>query len=108
MIEEAYEAVAAIEAGDDAELAEELGDVLLQVVLHAQIASEDGRFDIDDVARGITAKIVHRHPHIFGDGRGRHTRRGPRELGQHQARREGGAGPRHARRDSRTRCPRSC
>jgi tetrapyrrole methylase family protein/MazG family protein len=67
MIEEAYEAVEAIETGDIAELREELGDVLLQVVLHAQIASEDGSFDIDDVARTITAKIVHRHPHIFAD-----------------------------------------
>jgi len=66
MIEEAYETVAAIEMEDDAELAEELGDVLLQVVLHAQMASEDDRFDIDDVIRGITAKIRHRHPHIFG------------------------------------------
>ena len=67
MIEEAYEAVAAIEADDIAELRDELGDVLLQVVLHAQIASEDGSFDIDDVASAITAKIVHRHPHIFAD-----------------------------------------
>lgn len=66
LIEEAYETVAAIEMEDDAELREELGDVLLQVVLHSQMASEDGRFDIDDVARGITAKIRHRHPHIFG------------------------------------------
>jgi len=67
MIEEAYETVAAIEADNDAELAEELGDVLLQVVLHAQIATDGGRFDIDDVAAGITAKIRHRHPHIFGE-----------------------------------------
>lgn len=67
MIEEAYEAVAAIEARDVAEFRDELGDVLLQVVLHAQIASEAGDFDIDDVARSITAKIVHRHPHIFAD-----------------------------------------
>ena len=67
MIEEAYEAVAAIETEDDAELAEELGDVLLQVVLHAQIADDERRFDIDDVAAKITAKIRHRHPHIFGE-----------------------------------------
>lgn len=67
MIEEAYEAVTAMEADDDAELCEELGDVLLQIVLHAQIAADEGRFDIDDVARGITAKIRHRHPHIFGE-----------------------------------------
>lgn len=67
MIEEAYEAVAAIECDNIAELREELGDVLLQVVLHAQIAAENGDFDIGDVAAGITAKIVHRHPHIFAD-----------------------------------------
>ncbi len=67
MIEEAYEAVAAIEAGDDAHLAEELGDVLLQVVLHAQIAADEGRFTIDDVIAGIGEKIRRRHPHVFGD-----------------------------------------
>lgn len=67
MLEEAYEAVSAIEVGDDAELADELGDVLLQVVLHAQIASDEGRFDIDEVVSRISDKIVRRHPHIFGD-----------------------------------------
>lgn len=67
MLEEAYEAVAAIESGDDAELAGELGDVLLQVVLHAQIATDEERFTIDDVIAGITAKIRRRHPHVFGD-----------------------------------------
>lgn len=67
LIEEAYETVAAIENGDDAELADELGDILLQVVFHAQIASEDGRFDIDDVAAAIVRKLRRRHPHIFGD-----------------------------------------
>jgi tetrapyrrole methylase family protein / MazG family protein len=67
MIEEAYEAVSAIEAGDDRELAEELGDVLLQVVLHAQIAADDGRFTIDDVVAGIAEKIRRRHPHVFAD-----------------------------------------
>jgi tetrapyrrole methylase family protein/MazG family protein len=68
MIEEAYEAVSAIEDGDDSELAEELGDVLLQVVLHAQIATDDGRFTIDDVVAGIAEKIRRRHPHVFADG----------------------------------------
>lgn len=67
MIEEAYEAVSAIEAGDDALLAEELGDVLLQVVLNAQIAADDGRFAIGDVIAGISEKISRRHPHVFGD-----------------------------------------
>lgn len=67
MIEEAYEAVSAIESGDDGELAEELGDVLLQVVLHAQIAADESRFTIDDVIDGISEKIRRRHPHVFGD-----------------------------------------
>jgi len=66
MLEEAYEAVAAIESGDPAQLADELGDVLLQVALHAQIASEAGEFAIDDVIDGITRKIRRRHPHVFG------------------------------------------
>lgn len=67
LVEEAYEAVAAIESGDDAEIRDELGDILLQVVFHAQIASEEGRFDIDDVAGAIVEKLERRHPHIFGD-----------------------------------------
>lgn len=67
LVEEAYEAVAAIEAGDDAEIRDELGDILLQVVFHAQIASEEGRFDIEDVAAAIVAKLERRHPHIFAD-----------------------------------------
>jgi tetrapyrrole methylase family protein/MazG family protein len=67
MLEEAYEAVHAIETNDVAELREELGDVLLQVVLHSQIAADDGEFSIDDVVAAITAKIVRRHPHVFGD-----------------------------------------
>ncbi|HEY5278086.1 MAG TPA: nucleoside triphosphate pyrophosphohydrolase [Coriobacteriia bacterium] len=67
LIEEAYEAVAAIESGDDVEICDELGDILLQVVFHAQIASEEGRFDIDDVADAIVRKLERRHPHIFAD-----------------------------------------
>ncbi len=68
-IEEAYELVEAIEAGDRTELREELGDVLLQVVFHSRIAEEDpdAPFSIDDVAGGIVAKLIHRHPHVFGD-----------------------------------------
>ncbi|QES42037.1 nucleoside triphosphate pyrophosphohydrolase [Streptomyces venezuelae] len=68
-IEEAYELVEAIEEGDRAELREELGDVLLQVVFHARIAEEDPEtpFSIDDVAAGIVDKLIHRHPHVFGD-----------------------------------------
>jgi len=67
MVEEAYEAVHAIETDDIAELRDELGDVLLQVVLHAQIAADEGEFGIDDVVAAISAKIVRRHPHVFGD-----------------------------------------
>lgn len=67
MIEEAYEAVDAIERGDVAHLREELGDVLLQVVLQSQIASDDGEFDIDDVCADVNEKMIRRHPHVFGD-----------------------------------------
>ncbi|MBV1946610.1 nucleoside triphosphate pyrophosphohydrolase [Streptomyces sp. BV129] len=68
-IEEAYELVEAIEAGDREELREELGDVLLQVVFHSRIAEEDPEapFSIDDVAGGIVTKLIHRHPHVFGE-----------------------------------------
>ena len=67
MIEEAYEAVDAIEANNIAHLREELGDVLLQVVLQSQIASDQGNFTIDDVCQEVNEKIVRRHPHVFGD-----------------------------------------
>lgn len=67
MIEEAYEAVDAIQAGDIAHLREELGDVLLQVVLQSQIAADAGEFTIDDVCAEIDAKMIRRHPHVFGD-----------------------------------------
>ncbi len=67
MIEEAYEAVDCIEADDAEHLREELGDVLMQVVLHAQIAADAGEFTMADVARDIDAKLIRRHPHIFGD-----------------------------------------
>ena len=68
-IEEAYEMVEAIDAGDDPHLREELGDLLLQVIMHAQIAGEENRFDLEDVAREISDKLVRRHPHVFGEGR---------------------------------------
>lgn len=67
VIEEAYEVVDAIQGGDDAAMAEELGDLLLQVVLQAQIAGESERFDLEGVARGISQKLIRRHPHVFGD-----------------------------------------
>lgn len=66
MIEEAYEAVDAIESGDSAHLREELGDVLMQVLLHAQIAADAGEFTLADVCRDLDDKLVRRHPHVFG------------------------------------------
>lgn len=67
MLEEAYEAVDTIEKGDMAHLREELGDVLLQVVLQSQIAADAGEFTIDDVCQEVNAKIIRRHPHVFGE-----------------------------------------
>lgn len=67
VIEEAYEVAEAIDHDDPAELCAELGDLLLQVVFHAQMASEDGRFSIDDVCRGESEKMRRRHPHVFGN-----------------------------------------
>lgn len=67
MLEEAYEAVEAIKENRPEHLREELGDVLLQVVLHSQIASEEGDYNIEDVAKELNEKLIHRHPHIFGN-----------------------------------------
>ncbi len=67
VIEEAYEVVDAIKSGDSVAIAEELGDLLLQVVLQAQIASELNSFSLKEVAEGITQKLIRRHPHVFGD-----------------------------------------
>ena len=67
-IEEAYEVADAVERGDLADLREELGDLLLQVVFHAQLANEQGSFEFADVARAISDKMVARHPHVFADG----------------------------------------
>ena len=67
LIEETCEVVDAVEEGTDADLCEELGDLLLQVYFHARIAQDEGRFTIDDVAQGIADKLIRRHPHVFGD-----------------------------------------
>jgi tetrapyrrole methylase family protein/MazG family protein len=67
VIEEAHEVIDAIDSGDSDKLCEELGDLLLQVVFHAQLAAEDGVFDTEDVCAGIVEKLIRRHPHIFGD-----------------------------------------
>lgn len=67
LLEETYELLEAIDAGDDAKMREELGDLLLQVAMHAEIAAEEGRFDAEQVSEGVAAKMVKRHPHVFGD-----------------------------------------
>jgi uncharacterized protein YabN with tetrapyrrole methylase and pyrophosphatase domain len=68
-VEEVYELMDAIDAGDDHEMAEELGDLLLQVVFHCQMARERGAFDFETVARRIVEKLIRRHPHVFGDAK---------------------------------------
>lgn len=67
LVEEAYEVAEAVEKGDRDELVDELGDVLLQPVFHAEIGSESGAFDFDDIASAICEKLIRRHPHVFGD-----------------------------------------
>ena len=74
LIEEAYEVLEALESGDHVKFSEELGDLLLQVVFHAQIASEEGRFTAADVVREIHQKMVRRHPHVFGENSARNAR----------------------------------
>jgi tetrapyrrole methylase family protein/MazG family protein len=67
LLEESYEVVEALDAEDMDKLCEELGDLLMQIVFHAQIASENGNFDMEDVINGINSKLIRRHPHVFGD-----------------------------------------
>jgi len=67
LIEEAYEVIEAIDENDPAKLKEELGDLLMQVVFHSQVAKDSGEFDIDDVVEKISSKMIFRHPHVFGD-----------------------------------------
>jgi XTP/dITP diphosphohydrolase len=67
LVEETYELVEAIEAGEARDMVEELGDVLYQVLFHSDIAAEAGRFTLEDVAANMTAKMIGRHPHVFGD-----------------------------------------
>src|ERR1700676_85872 len=69
LIEEAYEVLDAMKSGDDAKFAEEMGDLLLQIVFHSQIAAEEGRFTVSDVIREVHEKMVRRHPHVFGEKR---------------------------------------
>ncbi len=74
LLSEAYEVLDAIESGKPEKLQEELGDLLLQIVLHARIAEDEGEFEISDVIRGISEKIVRRHPHIFADAKAETSR----------------------------------
>jgi MazG family protein len=71
LLEETYEVLEALDSGDDRRIVSELGDLLLQVVFHAQLANEEGRFDVGDVADAIREKLVRRHPHVFGAARAR-------------------------------------
>lgn len=73
LLEEAYEVLDALDSGDDRRLVSELGDLMLQVVFHAQLASEQGRFDVGDVADAIREKLIRRHPHVFGHARARNS-----------------------------------
>src|ERR1700686_5322366 len=69
LVEETYEVLDALESGDDAKFANEMGDLLLQIVFHSQIAAEEGRFTVSDVIREVHEKMVRRHPHVFGEKR---------------------------------------
>src|SRR5882762_9004386 len=69
LIEEAYEVLDALESGDDAKFAEEMGDLLLQIVFHSEIAREEGRFTVAEVIREIHEKMIRQHPHVFGTTR---------------------------------------
>ena len=100
VLEEAHEVADAIRHGDDRHLEEELGDLLLQVLLHARLASEEERFTLEGVVRGLNAKLVRRHPHVFGEGDGEAVadaaavRRGWEAIkARERSERQGGADP---------------
>ena len=92
-LEEAYEVADAIARNDLADLKEELGDLLLQVVFHARMAEEQGAFDFGDVVESITDKLIRRHPHVFGDETIGRPARGRRPVGADQGAGKGGARP---------------
>jgi MazG family protein len=73
LLEEAYEVLEALDTGDDMKFAEEMGDLLLQIVFHSEIAREEGRFSVSDVIREIHDKMIRRHPHVFGETRARNS-----------------------------------
>ena len=88
LLEEAYEVAGAVYAQDDANLREELGDLLLLIVMHAQIASEEKRFDIDEIAREVSEKLIRRHPHVFGKSEARGSEAVVPAMGSDKAGRE--------------------
>src|SRR5215472_9830564 len=100
LIEEAYEVLEALESGNDTKFAEEMGDLLLQIVFHSQIAREEGRFTVSDVIREIHDKMIRRHPHVFGKTRAKDAKEVLRNWEQikaeerraNQAKSDGGAG----------------
>ena len=91
LIEEAYEVLEALEAGSPDALCEELGDLLLQIVFHAQLGREAGRFDLSDVEAGIVGKMIRRHPHVFGDEPAAESAAVVQERWEQRKRRERGA-----------------
>ena len=91
LIEEAYEVLDAMKSGDDAKFANEMGDLLLQVVFHSQIATEEGRFTVADVIREVHEKMVRRHPHVFGEKRAKDAAEVLRNWEQIKARERRGA-----------------
>src|SRR5579859_252609 len=95
LIEETYEVLEALESGDDAKFAEEMGDLLLQIVFHSQIAKEEGRFTVSDVIREIHDKMVRRHPHVFGEKRAKDSAEVLRNWEQLKKEERAGAGRRN-------------
>jgi tetrapyrrole methylase family protein/MazG family protein len=101
LIEEAYEVLDAMKSGDDAKFANEMGDLLLQVVFHSQIAAEEGRFTVADVIREVHEKMVRRHPHVFGEKRARDAAEVLRNWEQIKAQERAGEGRAEAKREER-------
>jgi len=97
LIEEAYEVLDAMKSGDDAKFANEMGDLLLQVVFHSQIATEEGRFTVADVIREVHEKMVRRHPHVFGEKRAKDAAEVLRNWEQIKAQERAGAQERQER-----------
>lgn len=103
LIEEAYEVIDAMESGDDAKFAEEMGDLLLQVVFHSEIAREEGRFTVADVIREIHEKMVRRHPHVFGEERAKNAAevlKNWEQIKREERRGKKGANAEHAKKES--------